>query len=95
MRIINGFDASDMFSSWNGVLQVERWLEVFSEYIACVCLTGHSPDPHFAIDVVLTDDIMADDDGSVFIHVGLGGDMFGGLVVSIEEIVWCTISIEL
>jgi hypothetical protein len=78
------------------VLLVERWLEVFSEDITCVGLTGHSPDPHFAIYVVLTDDMMANVNGSgVFIHVGLCSDVFGGLVVGVEKIVWVSISIKL
>ncbi len=69
---------------------------VFSEDITGVCLTGHSPDPHFAIDVILTDDMMADVNGSgVFMHVGLCSDVFGGLVVGVEEIVWGSIAIEL
>ncbi len=75
---------------------MKRWLEVFSEDITCVGLTDHSPDPHFAIDVILTDDMMADVNGSgVFVHVGLGSDVFRGLVVSVEEIVWGSIAIEL
>jgi hypothetical protein len=75
---------------------VERWLEVFSEDITCVGLTGHSPDSHFAIYVILTDDMMADVSGSgVFIHVGLCSYVFGGLVVGVEKIVWVSISIKL
>jgi len=78
------------------VFYVERWLEVFSEDITCVGLTGHSPNPHFAIYVILTDDMMANVNGSgVFIHVRLCSDVFGGLVVGVEEIVWVSISIEL
>ena len=75
---------------------MKRWLEVFSEDITCVGLSGHSPNPHFAIYVILTDDMMANVNGSrVFIHVGLRGDVFSRLVVSIEEIVRGSISIEL
>ncbi len=71
-------------------------MEIFSEDITCVSLTGHSPNPHFAIYVILTDDMMANVNGSgVFIHVRLCSDVFSGLVVGVEKIVWVSIAIEL
>ena len=43
---------------------MERWLDVFRKNIAGVVLTGHSPDPHFPIYVILTDNMMTDIDGA-------------------------------
>jgi hypothetical protein len=44
------------------VFGVYWWLEVFSEDIACVVMCCYSPNPHFTIDVILTDGVMADVD---------------------------------
>ena len=41
------------------VFEVERWLEVLCEYVACVFVCCNSPNPHFTIYVILTDCVMA------------------------------------
>ena len=64
------------------MFDVERWLQVLGENITCVVLSVHSPNPHFSIYVILTDCVVADVDGArVFVHIGLGSDVFSGLVV--------------
>ena len=78
------------------MFDVERWLQVLGEDITCVVLSGHSPNPHFSIYVILTDCVVADVDGArVFVHIGLGSDVFSGLVVGEEIVVGCVIAIEL
>ena len=65
-----------------GVFFMERWLEVFCEYITFVFLTGYSPNPHLTINVILSDCVVASVDGpGVFIHCGLCCNVFCGLVV--------------
>jgi hypothetical protein len=50
--------------------------------MSLVVLSGHSPDSHFPIHVILTDCVVANIDGSgVVVHVGLGSDVFSRLVV--------------
>ena len=44
------------------VRAVQRWLEVFGEEISCVLFSVDSPNPHQAIDVILTDCVVSDVD---------------------------------
>ena len=41
------------------VFDVERWLEVLCEYVACVFVCCHYPNPHFTIYVILTDCVVS------------------------------------
>ena len=41
------------------VFDVERGLKVLCHYIAFIVLTGHSPNPHFAIHVILSDCVVS------------------------------------
>ncbi len=47
-----------------GVFFMERWLEVFCEYITFVVLTCDSPNPNLAVNVILSDCVMASVDGA-------------------------------
>ena len=74
---------------------VYKGLEVLSEDVACVVLGGYSPNPHFTIHVILTDCVMAYVNGArVVVHIGLGSDVFSGLIVGEQEVIRLTISIE-
>ncbi len=41
------------------MFEVERWLKVFGEDVTFIVLTGDSPNPHFAIHVILSDCMVA------------------------------------
>ncbi len=67
----------------------------FGGDVTCVVLSGHSPDSHFPIHVILADCVVADIDGSrVVIHIRLGSYVFGCLVVGEEEVVGFSIAVE-
>ncbi len=52
-------------------------------------------DSHFSIYVILTDCVVADIDGSrVVVHIRLGSNVFGCLVVGEEKVVGFPIAVE-
>ncbi len=52
-------------------------------YMACY----YSPDSHVFFHVILADSVVACVNGSgMLVHVGLGGNVFGGLVVCVEAV---------
>ncbi len=58
-------------------------------------MSGHSPDSHLSIYVILTDCVVADIDGSrVVVHIRLGSNVFGCLVVGEEKVVGFPIAVE-
>ncbi len=65
-----------------GVFCMKRWLEVFREDITFVVLTCDSPNPHLAVNVILSDCVMSSVDGTgVLVHCGLCCDVFRGLLI--------------
>ncbi len=78
-----------------GVFHVGWCREKFCQDIAGVFGRFNSSDLHFALDVVLSDSVVADIDApTMFIHSRFRCDVFGSLVVGEEVRCRCLVAIE-
>ena len=60
----------------------------FGEDVGGVVFRGHSPNPHKVVKIVLANGVVSEVYAArVFGHGGLGGDVFGSLVVGVEVVV--------
>jgi hypothetical protein len=68
-------------------------LEGFGEDVCGVVFGADSPNSHVVFNIVLSDRVMTEVyRPRVFRHVGLGSDMFSGLVIGVEVVVECVVA---
>ena len=77
------------------MLLVKVGLEVFGQNVARIVGACDSPNSHAVFDVVLSDCMMSGVDcPGVFVHCGLGCDVFGSLVISVKMVNICRVSVK-
>ncbi len=73
-----------------------RGRQVFGEDVAWVSICSYSPDVNIPLQIVLAHSVMTDVNASgMLVHVGLGGNVFGRLIVGEEVSFDVNVSVKL